>query len=158
MRPRRLRISSNTVSIKVASTSTITPYVRAGHGTRRVGHGQQPSLWDCASRAQADPGPAHPAQAREQPSGEFACAREAARTETARVQVAPVRPAVLVPTRGHLQHLHRSPSPHHCSHLPPLPSRGVQGMAECGWYRRLTWAHAQLLAATFDKLTKLPRA
>jgi hypothetical protein len=27
-------------------------------------------------------------------------------------------------------------------------------MAECGRYRRLTWAHAQLLAATFDKLTK----
>ena len=50
--------------------------------------------------------------------------------------------------------LHRSSSSRLRSHSPALPSRGVRGVAQRGRCRRLTRAHAQLLAATFHNLTK----
>src|SRR4051794_10493693 len=49
-----------------------------------------------------------------------------------RLQVTRLNPALLVPARGHLQHLHHSPSSRLSPHAPALPSRGVRGMAQCG--------------------------
>src|SRR3712207_5732671 len=46
----------------------------------------------CSSRAQADPGPAYPAQAGQQPSRKFARSGTTTRTEAPRVQVARLSP------------------------------------------------------------------
>src|SRR5215210_4740353 len=67
----------------------------AGHGSGRVGHGQEPCLWSCPSHPEADPGPSHQAQAGQQPSGKLSRSDTATRTQAARVQVAQVSPAVL---------------------------------------------------------------
>jgi DDE superfamily endonuclease len=99
-------------------------------------------------------GPTYPAQAGQQPSRKLAPAREATRTEAARVQDAEVSPAVPVPARGHLQRLHRSSPPCLCPHSPPLPSGGVRGLAECGQHRRLIRAGARLVAATCHNVTR----
>ena len=119
----------------------------------RSGHGQEPGLWRCSSRAEADQDPSHPAQAGQQPSGELARSGEATRAEAARVQVAPISPAVPLDARGHLQHLHRSSSSRLCSHSPPLPSRGVRGVAERGRCCRLTWTSGQLIVPAFNNVT-----
>ena len=70
-----------------------------------------PALWRCSSRAEANQDPSHPAQAGQQSSRKLSRSDTATRTQAARVQVAPVSPAVPVLARGHLQHFHRSPPP-----------------------------------------------
>ena len=72
-------------------------------------------------------------QAHEQPGRKFACAGATTRVETARLQVAGFGAAVLVHACRHLQHFHHSPSPHLRPNAPALSSRGVLGMARCGW-------------------------
>ena len=70
-----------------------------------------------------------------------------------RLQVGRLGAAVPVDARRDLQHLQRLPSPHHRPHAPALSSRGVRGMAGCGWRRGLSLADAALIAATLDNVT-----
>jgi transposase-like protein len=116
-----------------------------------------PGLRSGASRAAPEQGSSSPAQARQQPGGKLARPGETTRTEAARLQVARISPAVLVDARGHLQHLHRSPSPRLSSHASALPSRGVRNVAQCGRPGFVRRSGTHFIAATRANVTSPSR-
>jgi len=74
-------------------------------------------------------------------------------TEAAKVQVARIGAAVPLPACRHLQRLHPRPSPHHRSHAPALPSRGVCHVAGGGRRLGLTLPEFGLSTPTVADVT-----